>query len=121
MDLIVEFHIGFLVRWDMESVTITDGKAVAKRYILRGTFFIDLLAFSPFILQIVFLGSSSTSSNRSAAQILMLLRLLRLLRVVNLIMVSVFVYHCQGGTCVHVSHVYVCMYAFVSMWQQCVI
>jgi len=90
IDLFVEFHIGFMVRWDMETVTIIDGIEIAKRYITKGSFVIDFLACAPIFIQLGIALSSSAESNRSVAQLLMLLRLLRLLRVINLIMVSVW-------------------------------
>lgn len=90
VDLFLEFHIGFMVRWDMETVTIIDGIEIAKRYVTKGSFVIDFLACAPIFIQLGLALSSSAESNRSVAQLLMLLRLLRLLRVVNLIMVSVW-------------------------------
>jgi len=87
IDLLMQFHIGFLVRWDMEHVTITDGIEVARRYIMRGTFGIDFLASLPIILQIMFMADSDLDENQSAVRLIQLIRLLRLLRVVNLIMV----------------------------------
>eukprot|EP00889_Picochlorum_renovo_P001915 jgi/Picre1/28945/NNA_004339.t1 len=86
LSLILPFHIGFMVRWDMEHVTITDGIAVAKRYILHGTFAIDFLASLPVILQVMFMADSDLDENQSAVRLIQLIRLLRLLRVVNLIM-----------------------------------
>ncbi|KAI8104744.1 hypothetical protein M9434_003297 [Picochlorum sp. BPE23] len=86
IDLLMQFHIGFMVRWDMEHVTITDGIAVAKRYILNGTFAIDFLASLPIILQVMFMADSDLDENQSAVRLIQLIRLLRLLRVVNLIM-----------------------------------
>ncbi len=85
LDIFMEFHIGFMVRWDTENVTILDGLEVAKFYVLEGSFVVDFLASIPVILQIMFIADSTYGSNSSAVRLLQLLRLLRLLRVINLI------------------------------------
>lgn len=85
-DLLLQFHIGYVVRWDNESVTIRDGRAVAKYYIRKGTFWVDLIATLPVIGQIALLAAHG--GNRHGTQALLLLKLLRLLRVVHLMNVS---------------------------------
>lgn len=85
LDIFMEFHIGFMVRWDTENVTILDGLEVAKFYVLQGSFLVDFFASVPIIIQIMFIADSSYGSNSSAVRLLQLLRLLRLLRVINLI------------------------------------
>jgi hypothetical protein len=83
-DLLFEFHVGFIVRWDSSSVTLTDGILVAKNYIRRGTFWIDAVACIPIIGQIFIATTGDTMTNASIRSIL-LLKLLRLLRVVRLV------------------------------------
>ena len=85
VDIVAEFHIGFMVRWDNESVIIRDGWEVFKYYTLRSSFFIDFVASLPIIIQITFLVFPAYASNASAVRVLQLLRLLRMLRVLNLI------------------------------------
>jgi hypothetical protein len=85
LDIIAEFHIGFMVRWDSEYVIIKDGLEVFKFYLTKSTFFLDFLASLPIILQILFVAQPSYGSNTTAVRLLQLLRLLRLLRVANLI------------------------------------
>lgn len=85
LDIFMEFHIGFMVRWGTENVTILDGLEVAKYYMLQGTFVIDFFASLPVVLQIMFIVDPAYGENSSAVRLLQLLRLLRLLRVVNLI------------------------------------
>ena len=86
LDLFIEFHIGFMIRWDSESVIIMDGREVAKSYIKYGTFVIDFLASLPIIVQILLVSDPSFQSNGSLVKLLQLLRLLRLLRVIRLIL-----------------------------------
>lgn len=85
LDIFMEFHIGFMVRWDTENVTILDGLEVAKFYIFEGTFWVDVLASIPVVLQILFIAEPSYGENSNAVRLLQLLRLLRLLRVISLI------------------------------------
>ena len=85
LDWCFNFHIGFMVRWDQESVTITDGREVARFYMKKGTFWIDCLAIIPIFVQIVLIGIGA--QNTYAVKIFMLMKLLRLLRVGHLISV----------------------------------
>ena len=85
MDLVAEFHIGFMVRWDNETVTILDGWEVIKYYTRKSTFFVDFFASLPIILQIMFIIDPNYGNNATAVRLLQLLRLLRLLRVGTLI------------------------------------
>lgn len=82
MDLFFEFHIGFIVRWDQSSITITDGHLVAKHYVQHGTFWIDFIASLPIIAQIIL---STSDISESTLRILLLLKLLRLVRVLKVL------------------------------------
>jgi hypothetical protein len=86
LDLLIQFHVGFIVRWDTSSVTITDGIQVAKNYMGHGTFWVDFIAILPFFGQIaisILVGDGKSSS--SAVRSVLLLKLFRLGRVVRLI------------------------------------
>ncbi|KAG7667543.1 hypothetical protein Ndes2526B_g07503 [Nannochloris sp. 'desiccata'] len=85
LDLLIEFHVGFIVRWDSSSVTITDGIQVAKNYMRNGTFWIDFIACLPFFGQIAITASTGERSSSAAVRSILLLKLLRLGRVVRLI------------------------------------
>ena len=85
LDIFMEFHIGFMVRWDTENVTILDGLEVAKFYVFQGSFLVDFFASIPVILQVMFIADPAYGENSNAVRLLQLLRLLRLLRVINLI------------------------------------
>jgi len=87
LDLLIEFHVGFIVKWDASSVTITDGRQVAKNYVLNGTFFIDLIASLPVFGQVAVAITTEVGGQNSNAAVrsIELLKLLRLGRVVRLI------------------------------------
>ncbi len=85
IDLVAEFHIGFMVRWDNETVIILDSWEVFKYYTTKSTFFVDFFASLPIILQILFIAAPEYGNNATAVRLLQLLRLLRLLRVATLI------------------------------------
>jgi CRP-like cAMP-binding protein len=85
LDLIIEFHVGFVVRWDASSVTITDGMQVAKNYMRNGTFWIDAIACLPIIGQIIIAATSGDRMSSASVRSILLLKLLRLGRVIRLI------------------------------------
>jgi len=82
LDIMFGFHVGYAVQWDLQSVVITDGPSVAKRYIKSGGFWIDFIAFIPALAQIVI---AATQESTAVAKLVALLRLLRLVRVVRII------------------------------------
>jgi len=84
-DMFFQFHVGFMIRWQQETVTITDGIEIAKKYIRKGTFVIDFLAVLPLFVQIVMVSAGSFTSQ--AVQLILLIKLLRLLRVINMLKV----------------------------------
>lgn len=85
VDIMAEFHIGFMVRWDSETVTILDSWEVFKYYTTQSTFVVDFFASLPIVLQIIFIAAPQYGNNATAVRLLQLLRLLRLLRVATLI------------------------------------
>ena len=85
LDILIEFHMGFQVRWDSSSLTITDGRLVAWNYFRHGTFWIDFIAALPLIGQLVLVFTNEGQMSNQAVRLILLLKLLRLLRVVNLI------------------------------------
>ena len=87
LDLFLEFHIGFLIRWDASSLTIIDGKRVAWNYFRHGTFWIDFIAVLPIFAQIALkiMADENDVASKDVVRIFLLFKLLRLLRVVHLV------------------------------------
>lgn len=50
--LVLGFHIAFVARHNLHQLLVLNGKYVAKFYILRGPFFVDLFAALSFAVQV---------------------------------------------------------------------
>ena len=85
LDIIFEFHIGFLVRWDASTLNITDGPLVAWNYVRHGTFVIDFIASLPLIAQIAVSVVGPAAFSEAALRAILLMKLLRLLRVIKIV------------------------------------
>ena len=81
VDIFIEFHVGFIVRWESSCITIQDGPSVAWHYFRHGTFWIDFVATLPVIGQIILSTEGAKDVSATILHALTLLKLLRLLRV----------------------------------------
>ncbi len=52
MELLLNFHIGFIGKWGSQKKVFIDGKAVAWYYITHGQFFVDVLTAVAWIAQV---------------------------------------------------------------------
>lgn len=88
LDMIMNFHIGFVARSGLDTVVIVDGPASWKNYIRHGSFVIDLLATVPSIFQIILyiVIQDDNDGNEAVRTIINFMKLLRLARVMNLIL-----------------------------------
>lgn len=57
MDVIFEFHVGFIAAYDIKRVLVLRRGLVAENYIRRGGFFVDILSSALFIFCIFVLIS----------------------------------------------------------------
>merc|ERR1719421_2652187 len=78
-DIMVNFNLGYVDKRAMSIVV--DRRDIAKRYVLSGWFFIDLISVMPFDVV------AMLSKSESVAQ-LKTLRMIRLFRLIKLIKVS---------------------------------
>eukprot|EP00887_Chlorella_sp_A99_P007803 scaffold20.g7803.t1 len=92
IDLIAGFLIGFVVMCRNKTVVITSWKATAKFYVRHGSFWMDLIATLPLIVQASGWAHSwhvtllaLNQADTEAFHIVQLLRLLRLIRVFRLL------------------------------------
>lgn len=83
LDMLVQFHTGFFVTWDLETRVVTDGRQVAKYYVKHGTFVVDALATAPIVMQLALLASNPGDNTALLIKLVGLLKLLRLLRVLR--------------------------------------
>lgn len=87
LDMIFNFHVGFIARSGLETVVILDGPTAAKQYIKHGSFMVDVLATVPAILQIILYAVLfNDESNEALRTVINFMKLLRLARVMNLIL-----------------------------------
>ena len=53
VDMFLGFHTGYVITYNMRKRVVMDGKQVAKWYILRGSFFVDLLSSIAWVTQVM--------------------------------------------------------------------
>ena len=68
MELLLNFHIGFIAKYGTQKKLVIDGKATAWYYITQGQFFVDMLTAVAWIAQVCWhktSGFCQTSSTMS--------------------------------------------------------
>jgi CRP-like cAMP-binding protein len=85
-DMFLEFHIGFIVKFDVHRLVVKGGKDIARQYICQGNlngFWVDLAATLAIIPEI--LGASLPGISGGGYKAFYLFRLLRLFRVARML------------------------------------
>jgi CRP-like cAMP-binding protein len=86
VDILLEFHTGFIVKYDVHRIVIMNGRDVAKQYVFQGNlngFWVDLASTLAIIPEI--LGSALPGISGGGYKAFYLFRLLRLFRVARLL------------------------------------
>lgn len=52
IDMMLGFHTGYVISYNLRKRVVMDGKQVAKWYTLRGSFFVDLLSSIAWVTQV---------------------------------------------------------------------
>ncbi len=84
VDVVVEFQVGFIARWDTQRATVLDGPAAARFYIRHGTFWVDIAALVPSVVHYSLLFNDGADGG-DAARVVSLVKLFRLARVFRLL------------------------------------
>jgi hypothetical protein len=84
LDVVVQFQVGFIARWDTCRATVLDGPAAARFYVRHGTFFVDVLALLPSVVHYSMVFSEGVDASH-AAHAVNLVKLCRLARVFRLL------------------------------------
>eukprot|EP00879_Flechtneria_rotunda_P007366 GHRR01007727.1.p1 GENE.GHRR01007727.1~~GHRR01007727.1.p1 ORF type:complete len:486 (+),score=140.69 GHRR01007727.1:359-1816(+) len=89
LNLLVSLQIGFVLEHDYKKRLLMDGVHVARFYVIRGTFFIDVMAVIPVIYQILMVAFHIQNywANRCFT-FTMLLRLMRLVQLMRVLFVD---------------------------------
>ena len=86
MDIVLEFHTGFIVKFDVHRLVVRSGADVARRYVCQwglSGFWVDLAAVLAIIPEII--ASSLHGVSGGAYKAFYLFRLLRLLRLTRML------------------------------------
>ena len=52
MELCLGFHVGFMGSFNSQRKLIMDGRGIARYYVFRGNFFVDMLASVAWVAQV---------------------------------------------------------------------
>ncbi|KAK9804836.1 hypothetical protein WJX72_007920 [[Myrmecia] bisecta] len=87
VELGLGFHVGFVGRYNMQRKVIMDGRGIAWYYVLKGSFFIDLLTTLAWLTQItlIILTHVHDDTNLAAITAYQIIRILRLTRFMSLL------------------------------------
>eukprot|EP01023_Acetabularia_acetabulum_P016557 TRINITY_DN1816_c0_g1_i1.p1 TRINITY_DN1816_c0_g1~~TRINITY_DN1816_c0_g1_i1.p1 ORF type:complete len:729 (+),score=74.15 TRINITY_DN1816_c0_g1_i1:152-2188(+) len=84
-EFFLNFHVSYLVKFHGNMMEVTNGWQICIFYITQGTFFVDIIMVTTFILQIVAMSMGHTDDSEILKWILLFFRLLRLLRVARIL------------------------------------
>jgi len=82
-DMVAAFSTGLVVVYNLQQAVVMDRRMVAKHYVVRGTFVIDLLATAPLWVEIFVVAVYGQRASQDVLNILNVLRCFRLLRLIR--------------------------------------
>ncbi|GMH33531.1 hypothetical protein BSKO_01365 [Bryopsis sp. KO-2023] len=90
LDIFMNFHIGFIVRYDYKKKVVMDSTSVALFYATHGGLWIDVLSVVPLFFEIAVLLSDETDGTTAITIFLRMFRLVRLIRLMQRIYITAF-------------------------------
>ena len=52
MDMIFNFHVGFIGKFNTQKTLVMDGRAIARYYVTKGTFVVDFITSCCWVAQV---------------------------------------------------------------------
>ena len=65
MDLVFNFHVGFIGKYNTQKTLVMDGRAIARYYVTKGTFVVDFITSCCWVAQVNSTCNSSESHHYS--------------------------------------------------------
>ena len=67
LDLIFNFHVGFIGKYNTQKTLVMDGRAIARYYVTKGTFVVDFITTCCWLAQVS--ATLSTSVKRPCSRL----------------------------------------------------